>query len=94
MTTPKKRFTAIKAIAESHFDGDDYVETGQVLLDLKTIIDICEKGIKEPVAGVGILWEDDEDNEQVEELAVGDVQVFDNCTLAWKRTVKEIVIRE
>ena len=41
-----QRFHAIMAIAESHFDGDDSVDTGQVLEDLETIINICNKALK------------------------------------------------
>lgn len=46
MTGPNQKFQAILAIAGSHLDDDDYVDTGQVVEDLATIVRICKEAIQ------------------------------------------------
>lgn len=52
MTGPNQKFQAIQAIAGSYFgpslvtDEDDYIDTGQVLNDLATIVRICKEAIQ------------------------------------------------
>lgn len=54
---------------------------------------LCSSRGPDQAAAVGILWEDDEGNEHVEEIAVGDTKEV-GSRLTWLHTVKEITVKQ
>lgn len=91
---------AIEGIAQKWIEDEnenDYVDTGDMLDDFKQILELSRELMKmmkeNKVAAIGILWKDDEGNETVEEIAVGDTKELGSI-LTSLLTVKEIVIRK
>ena len=53
---------------------------------------LCSSRGPDQAAAVDILWKDDEGNEHVEEIAVGDTKEV-GSRLTWLHTVKEITVK-
>jgi len=66
------------------------VESGPTMLRKLRFEEIAHARMK--AAAVDILWKDDEGNEHVEEIAVGDTKEV-GSRLTWLHTVKEITVK-